>query len=46
MQLLSSGMAVNSVSHGVSTVKRRKKSSGAPNQRKMFEEVSTTIFYC
>lgn len=26
--------------HGISTVKRRKKSSGAINQRKMFEEVS------
>lgn len=32
---------INSISHGISTVKRRKKSSGALNQRKMYEEVST-----
>lgn len=31
---------INSISHGISTVKRRKKSSGALNQRKMYEEVS------
>lgn len=30
---------VNPISHGILTVKRRKKSSGALNQRKMYEEV-------
>lgn len=34
--LIASGV---SNTHGISTVKRRKKSSAAPNQRKMFEEV-------
>lgn len=30
---------------GTGTVKRRKKSVGAPNPRKMFEEVTTTLIF-
>ena len=40
--ITAAGTSINALNHGLFTVKRRKKSSGALNQRKMFEEVSSS----